>query len=116
MIAVGVVGLIASVTLTGLAASYQGFDYKCLVEGPFRESPPFVLISEAAEVRGYFSIWPLGRACEWERADGLGFITAGPSWVPTLIALAFLALAGIGRTALTIDARRRVRAAAEESS
>lgn len=106
LITVGVVGLLLVVGFTSVSAWYQGFDYKCLVEGPFRSSPPFALVSEAVEVRGYFSVWPLGRACDWQRADGAGFVTAGPDWIATGAAIVCLALAVLGRVVLTMQARR----------
>ena len=68
------------VGLAWLTATYGGLDYKCVVEGPRRESAPFAVASEAVRVHGSFSSWPLGRACEWEWADGQGFVTAGPGW------------------------------------
>lgn len=90
-----------------LAASYGGLQYKCLVEGPFRESAPFALVSEAVEVRGYVSSWPLGRACDWERADELGFVTALPGWSATGTFVLCLAVVFVGVGLLVVEVRAR---------
>ncbi|GAB3136207.1 hypothetical protein GCM10027057_13150 [Marisediminicola antarctica] len=81
--------------------------YKCLVEGPFRDSPPYALVSEAVEVRGYFSWIPLGRACSWERADGLGFVTALPDWSATIPFILGTAATVAGIAIFIVLARRR---------
>jgi hypothetical protein len=103
LIVLGVIGMFGVVAFTGFEASRESFEYRCIVEGPFRTSPPFALLSEAVEVRGYFSLWPLGRACYWERADGQGFVTALPGWGATVAFLICLALAVAGR--ILIDLR-----------
>lgn len=106
LIVLGVIGMLGVLGYTGLAASHDGFDYKCLVEGPFRTSPPFALMSEAVEVRGYFSVWPLGRACDWERSDGLGYVTATSNWTATIAFLLCAMMAVSGRTLRSVVARR----------
>jgi hypothetical protein len=106
MVVAGVVGLLLVIGFTGMAASYGGVDYRCLVEAPFRTAPPFPPVSEAVEVHGYMSLWPFGRACDWERADGAGFVTAGPDWIWTIAALFCAGLAIAGRVLLDLHTRR----------
>ena len=105
--AVGAVFAAACVSLTGLAAFHEGVQHGCLVEGPFRDSPPYPLLSEAVEVRGYFSWLPLGRACEWERADGAGFITALPDWSATVPVLVGVLISMSGIIVLVVSRRKK---------
>jgi hypothetical protein len=98
-----VVGLIAVVLGLFLAVgelaigNYKGATFKCSVEGPSSE---LAEISERSDVvTGYPTMWPLGRGCEWDRADGPGTIaTYSGSWPGTIVALGLLgggiALAG----------------------
>ena len=44
----------------------------CQQEGP---SSPLAVVSEGDIVTRSLSWWPLGRACEWQRADGNGTVT-----------------------------------------
>jgi hypothetical protein len=74
------VGLIAVVLGLFLAVgelaigNYKGATFKCSVEGPSSE---LAEISERSDVvTGYPTMWPLGRGCEWDRADGPGTIVA----------------------------------------
>lgn len=90
---------------TSLAATYGGLDYKCIVAGPNRDSAPFALVSEAARVHGHLSWWPPGRACDWERADGQGFVTAGPSWTNTIMFVDCVAIVIAGAIRLTVNDR-----------
>ncbi|WP_243062262.1 hypothetical protein [Humibacter sp. RRB41] len=71
------------------AGNYKGSTFKCLVEGPSSE---LAEVSErAGVVTGYPTMWPLGRACEWDRADGAGTITTySGSWLGTIVALGLL--------------------------
>jgi hypothetical protein len=56
-----------------VAAAWQGVTYRCLVDGP---TSPLAEVSErAGVVSGSASVWPLGRACEWARADRTGTVT-----------------------------------------
>jgi hypothetical protein len=113
LIVVGVLAALGVVAFAWLVATYGGLDYKCVVEGPRRESAPFAFASEAVRVHGYFSVWPLGRACSWERADGRGFVTAGPGWTRTIMFLVYVAIAVVGAALLAAgDARTRSLAAA----
>lgn len=105
LIVLGVIGLLAVFGYTGIAASHDGFDYKCLVEGPFRTTPPLALMSEAVEVRGYFSVWPLGRACDWERSDGLGYVTATSDWTATIAFLLCAVMAVSGSVLRSVVAK-----------
>lgn len=105
LIVLGVFGMLGVLGYTGPAVSHDGFDYKCLVEGPFRTSPPFALMSEAVEVRGHFSVWPLGRACDWERSDGLGYVTATSDWTATVAFLLCAVLAVSGSVLRNVAAR-----------
>jgi hypothetical protein len=86
--------------LVYVPAMYQGADYKCLVEGP---NSPLAEISERPGlVTGSFSLWPLGRDCTWQRADGMGTVTVDSgNWVATGFAAsaALLALVGAGLAA-----------------
>ena len=70
-------------------SQYQGATYKCMVDGPF---PPDAEVSERSGiVEGSAALWPLGRACEWARADGEGTVAtySGP-WPLTLAALGLI--------------------------
>jgi hypothetical protein len=100
LLVVGVIAALGVVGFAWLVATYGGLDYKCIVEGPHWESAPFALASEAARVRGHFSSWPLGRACDWERADGRGFVTAGPGWTSTIMFLVCVAIAVVAAVLL----------------
>ena len=109
-IALTTIGLLAAIGVFGfvwLAATHGGLDYKCIVEGPRRESAPFAVVSEAVQVHGYFSSWPLGRACDWERADGKGFVTASPGWAGTIDFLSCLAIAAVGVVLRNLGSQRR---------
>ena len=94
------------VGLAWLTATYGGLDYKCAVEGPRRESAPFAVASEVVRVHGSLSSWPLWRACEWERADSQGFVTAGPSWTTTIVLLVCIAVAPVGAVVLAVGGAR----------
>jgi hypothetical protein len=112
LIVVGVIAALCVVALAWLAATYGGLDYKCLVEGPRRVSAPFAVTSEAVRVHGSFSWWPLGRACNWQRADGQGFVLAGPGWITTITFLVCAAVASVGGVLIAIgNARTRSLAA-----
>jgi hypothetical protein len=64
-------------------AGYQGLDYNCIVAGPFS---PLAVKYEAATATGHFGHWPLGRECEWGRADGAGTVIArSDNWTGTLV-------------------------------
>lgn len=107
-IAVMLLGVISSIGVVGftwLAATYGGLDYKCIVEGPRRAYAPFALVSEAVEVHGSFSWWPMGRACLWERADGHGFVTAGPDWSATIVFVSCVVIATAGAIVLQLRTR-----------
>ncbi|WP_158251081.1 hypothetical protein [Cryobacterium sp. Y11] len=76
-------------------------------------SAPFAVTSEAVRVQGSFSWWPLGRACNWQRADGQGFVMAGPGWATTITFLVCAAVASVGGVLIaTGNARSRSLAAA----
>ncbi|GAB3127902.1 hypothetical protein [Glaciibacter psychrotolerans] len=104
LLVVGAVAFVVVVGETWAGAVNKGVDYKCRVEGPHPTVPALALVSEAVHVHGYFSWLPLGRACTWERADGLGFVTAGPDWQDTLTAAgsALVAVVGIA-CVVTVD-------------
>jgi hypothetical protein len=78
-------------------ANFKGSTFKCLVEGP---TSAMAEVSErAGVVAGHPAIWPLGRACEWDRADGVGTITTySGSWPGTFVVLGLL----LGGTILTV--------------
>lgn len=82
---------------------YQGATYKCIVDGP---ASPDAEVSERSDVvKGSAALWPLGRACEWARADGEGTVTTySGNWPFTLAALV-LTLGGI--TFAVLPATRR---------
>jgi len=85
------------------ASVHQGATYKCIVDGP---ASPDAEVSERSDVvEGSAALWPLGRACEWARADGAGTVTTySGNWPFTLAALG-LALSGI--TVASLPATRR---------
>ena len=113
LIVVGVLAGVCVFALAWLSATYGGLDYKCLVEGPRRVSAPFAVTSEAVRVHGTFSWWPLGRACNWQRADGQGFVIAGPGWSTTVTSLVCAAVASVGGVLVAIgNASTRFLAAA----
>jgi hypothetical protein len=95
------------ITFAHLIATYHGLEYGCLVDGP---RSTLAIISEAPGiVEGRFSYWPLGRECEWVRADGNGTVVARPeSWTGTLalVASASIALSGIVLIGLATFRRR----------
>jgi hypothetical protein len=90
-------GLIAS---SALASSRGGMEYNCMVAGPVPTEPPLAVVSEAPGiVEGSFSVWPLGRQCEWNRADGRGTVVADSgAWGSTALAAGagLLSLIGAG--------------------
>ena len=92
-----VLGLLAAVT--GAAFSYatgvaKGADHGCLVEGPYS---PLADVSERSDiVAGSFSIWPPGRSCAWDRADGTGTVVAWPGWGETVFVVGALGLSVVG--------------------
>ena len=104
-----IVGGLLAVSVFGFTtfvAGYKGIQYRCLVEGP---SSPLAEVSERSGiVQGHLSLWPLGRSCEWARADGKGTVMAYPSWTNTFIVGSGLAIAA-GGVALTIVGRARRR-------
>jgi len=107
LIVAGSLFTLAWVSLMWVAAHYSGVQYRCLVAGPFQESPPYALSSEAVEVRGSFSWTRLGRVCEWERADGLGFVTALPDWSWALPALLAILISVIGLALLVVQTKAK---------
>lgn len=91
-IAVGLVVILLGFLLVAaqlMPATYKGATYKCRVEGP---SSPMAAMSERSDVvTGYPALWPVGRACEWDRSAGGGTITTySGSWAGTLVALGLL--------------------------
>jgi hypothetical protein len=102
LIVVGVIAALCVVALAWLSATYGRTDYKCLVEGPRRVSVLFAVTSEAVRVHGSFSWRPLGRACNWQRADGQGFVMAGPGWTITITFLVCAAVASVGGVLIAI--------------
>jgi hypothetical protein len=113
LIVVSAIAALSVVALAWLSATYGGLDYKCLVEGPRRVSAPFAVTSEAVRVHGSFSWWPLGRACNWQREDGQGFVIAGPGWTTTITFFVCAAVACAGGVLVAIgNARTRSLAAA----
>ncbi len=82
-------GLLA-VAASYVLASYQGVDYKCITSGPFH---PGAVVSEGDIVVGGFSWWPLGRSCEWDRADGNGRLSAQSGSFPAS-AITYTLIAG----------------------
>jgi hypothetical protein len=95
LLALGLFLGLAIYCLWFVASTYQGLDYKCLVEGPYS---PLAVVSEASGiVTGRFGHWPLGRECEWLRADGAGTIVAqSNNWTGSveLLASTGIALSG----------------------
>jgi hypothetical protein len=91
-IAFGLIAVILGLLLAAgqlAAGNYKGSTFKCLVEGPSSE---LAEVSErAGVVTGDPTMWPLSRACEWDRADGAGTITTySGNWPGTFIALGLL--------------------------
>ncbi|QHC56121.1 hypothetical protein [Rathayibacter tanaceti] len=109
LIAVAVLGLagvvaLALVPLQYWALSAQGLDDACRVS--LGGVPP-----EAGElVRGFWSWWPLGGACEWKLLDGTTAVDR-PDWSTTVVAGvgAALLLAGIALAAVSSLRRSRTR-------
>ncbi|PWC08114.1 hypothetical protein [Mycetocola zhujimingii] len=96
LIVVGVAGMIGILAVGGSAAQYGGLEYRCMIEGPFPSSPPLALVTEVAPERAYLSLWPFGRACDWERADGQGVVTAFSDLGATVGFLICAAMAVVG--------------------
>lgn len=96
-----VIGLLFGAGQVGVS-QYQGATYKCQVEGPFS---PDAEVSERPDlVEGSASLWPVGRACEWARADGTGTVTTHyGTWELTLIAWGLT----VGGLALAVTPTKR---------
>lgn len=77
-------------------ANRNGFEYNCMVDGPSLSPEDALLAPSEGSVHGYFSLWPLGVVCDWGRADGLGVVTATPSWTGTVLVLFCAAIAVVG--------------------
>lgn len=102
VVAVGLVAL-ALIPLQYWTLSTQGFDDAC--RGSLGGVPP-----ESGElVRGFWSWWPLGGACEWTLLDGTHVVDRPDSSI-TAVAIvgAVLLLAGIGLTIASRFLSRRV--------
>jgi hypothetical protein len=88
------------VASSAMGSSRGGMEYNCLVSGPVPTEPPLAVVSEAPGiVEGSFSVWPLGRQCEWDRADGRGTVVANSgAWGSTAFAAGsgLLSLIGAG--------------------
>lgn len=96
LVFVGVLGMMWTLGVGGAAASHGGFEHGCIVEGPFRSSPPHALSMDGGPERAYLSLWPFGRACDWKRSDGPGVVTALPDWTQTGVFLACATMAIVG--------------------
>lgn len=97
------ISLVALVPLQYWTLSTQGFDDAC--RGSLGGVPP-----EAGDlVRGFWSWWPLGGACEWTLLDGTDVVDR-PDWSITAVAIVgtVLLLAGVGLTIASRFFRRRV--------
>ncbi|AZZ55888.1 hypothetical protein [Rathayibacter iranicus] len=106
VVAVGLV-ILALVPLQYWTLSTQGFDDAC--NSSLGGVPP-----ESGElVRGFWSWWPLGEACEWTLLDGT-YVIDRPDSSTTAVAIigAVLLLAGIGLTIASRFLSRRVPAEA----
>ncbi|PPF55982.1 hypothetical protein C5C13_11595 [Clavibacter michiganensis] len=99
-----VTGLLVGAAQIGMS-TYQGVTYKCLVDGPFSSQAE---VSEGSDVvEGSVAWWPLGRACEWARADGAGTVTVySGSWALTFIALGLI-LGALVLAVTSVRPRRR---------
>lgn len=88
------------VASSAMVSSRGGMEYNCMVSGPVPTEPPLAVVSEASGiVEGSFSVWPLGRQCEWDRADGRGTVVANSgAWGSTAFAAGagLLSLIGAG--------------------
>lgn len=98
----GVIGMIGILVVEGYGAGYGGLAHRCIVEGPFPTTPALAPVTEAGPERAYVSLWPFGLACDWERADGQGVVTAYSDWSATagFLVCAAMAIGGgvfIGR-------------------
>jgi hypothetical protein len=102
LIVFGVLGMIVVLVSTGLTASHGGVGYLCSTEGPYAD-----LASRAGEADafGRFSVWPLGRTCDWAR-DGHIYASADSDWTATIAFLFCAASAVVGRTLLDMLAKR----------
>ncbi|PPF30673.1 hypothetical protein C5C18_03255 [Rathayibacter tritici] len=106
--------------LTGLAAlalvpaqyatlSAQGFDDLC--RGSLGGVPP-----EAGQlVRGFWSWWPLGAACEWTLLDGTTVVDR-PDWSTTAVAIVGAVLFVLGAALAIVSPFLRRRAAPAETA
>ncbi len=92
-----VVGLLFGMGQVGVGM-YQGATYKCIVEGPF--SPDAEVSERSDVVGGSAALWPLGRACEWARADGAGTVTTHSGRWPLTLAALGLTIGGLTLAAL----------------
>ncbi|PPH50411.1 hypothetical protein [Rathayibacter sp. AY1E2] len=90
-LALAVAGLaaLALVPLQFANIDRQGFDYVCSVS--LGGVPP-----EAGDlVRGFWSWWPLGAACEWTLLDGTTVVDL-PDWSTTAVAIVGAVLLVVG--------------------
>lgn len=94
------------VSIVRAVSFHGGIQHGCITEGPFDVASPHAVLTPAVDVRGYFSWFPLGRACEWPRTDGGGVVTALPEWGGTIVALMGIAVGLIGLGLLALSLRR----------
>ena len=104
----GVVVCLGLVASSALVSSRGGLEYNCLVSGPVPTEPPLAVVSEAPGiVEGSFTLWPIGRQCEWDRADGDGTVTVtSGAWGTTAFAAGGALLALVGTGVILASARR----------
>lgn len=95
----GVLGLVA---LQYGYLSREGLDFMCSM------SVGGLPIDEGSLVRGFWSWWPLGGACEWTLLDGTVILDL-PDWSTTAVAVvgAALLVAGLALLVLGLLLRRR---------
>jgi hypothetical protein len=75
----GLAGVVWTLLVAGSAfvATYQGAEYRCIVEGPHH---PLTASPEVSPVSAGFSVWPMGRQCEWPTVDGTTVLAQSDDW------------------------------------
>ncbi|PRY65856.1 hypothetical protein B0I08_1094 [Glaciihabitans tibetensis] len=86
------------------AASYIAGYHDCAVYGPYH---PLAYSLEASPVIDRFVMWPLGRECGWETADGTT-VLARAGWGPTvaMVCIGAVSLWGLAIAAVPLQPRR----------
>jgi hypothetical protein len=101
---VGTILWLLAVAGAHFVTTYQGAEYKCIVDGP---GSPRAYPLEASPVSADFAWWPIGRECEWPTATGETVVVYTDNWTGTVIVYGIGAVAALGGLVALAPARRR---------